>query len=135
MPTTPSSTPLGRRAALAAASLTLACLGAGVVQADVAAAAGKANVEASISLAMKQQRLTGKLSSRKRVCRARREVSLQWQPPGQASFEQVRSPATNRRGTWIVAAQQRHIPAGRYFATTAPTRSCEASRSRTITVR
>lgn len=135
MSTTSSSTPLRRRAALAVAGLTVATLGTSVVHADVAAAAGKAGVKASISLSKTSDKLTGKISSRRKSCESGVRVSLNWRPPGSKSFQQVRTDKTSRKGVWVVQAPQKTIPAGKYFAKTKASKSCNASKSKTITVR
>ena len=134
MSTTAITSPLRRRAALAIAGLTVATLGATVIEAEVAAAAGKAKVNASISLTKDKSKLVGKVKSPRKVCRQKTQVVLHWQEPGKKKFRVVADDKSNKQGVWKIDAPGTDIPRGKYYVTIAANKQCKSERSKTIRV-
>ncbi|CAN5378562.1 hypothetical protein BH09ACT12_BH09ACT12_36740 [soil metagenome] len=136
MSTYASTSPLRRRAALAVAALTVTTLGASVVEADVAAAAGKkAKVNASISLTRDKSQLVGAVKSPKKACKQKKTVVLHWLQPGKKKFVEVADDKSSSKGVWKIHAPGTEIPAGKYYVTIKAGKSCQTGRSKRITVR
>ena len=133
MSTTPTSVRL--RAGLAAAGLTVATLGASVVTAETASAAGKARVNATIKLSGDSSDLLGKVKSPRAVCKKKVRVVLFWRKPGVQKFVTVQDDVTNRSGAWKIDAPGSRIPAGKYYVKVAGSAKCKPEKSPTITVR
>jgi len=133
--TSSTTTPLRRRATLAAAGLTVSLLGANVVTADAASAAGKANVKASISLSKNSEDLLGKVKSRKKVCKKKVQVVLYWLEQGEKKFVPVAEDLTNKKGKWSInTPSTKNIPPGKYYVKLASSKNCKGEKSKTIRV-
>ncbi len=131
-----STTPtLRRRAGLVLAGLAVSTVGATALHTDVAAAAGKAKVTSTISLAKDSSKLAGKLKSSKKACKAKKDVNLFWLEPGKKKYVQVAQDQSSNKGAWQVPAPGSTIPAGKYYVKIAGSKQCKPEKSKTIGVR
>lgn len=123
-----------RSAALAAAALAMTTVGAGVLAAEPASAAGSAKVNATIKLQAGKSKVGGKLASPKAACEKGKQVKLHFQEPGDKKFVLVADDTSNASGAWSIHAPGSTIPPGKYFVTVKASSGCKAARSKTIKV-
>ena len=115
-----------------ALALTLATLTAG----PPSEAATKADVVTTIALESGGGHVVGRVKSARAGCKRFVAVGLFFKDIGASSFRFVAEDTSNGQGKYSIAGPGgSNIPPGKYYVRTQTSKKCQASRSKTITVR